>query len=336
MKRGIVALMVVFGFASPAQAAPGDPRLVQGVLEWPAKLTVEPFVVIRTDDGRWYYAEVKAAKRFGSGPLSAGGRVTVLGTEAARPHEIAAIAFGSGDAAALALALMPHANAAASAPAPAPAAQPPSSPRTESLAAKVEPSATPKAEVPTPKIAAKAEPVATTPVAAPTPAARPAPAVTTTPVAAPVPPAPAAPSVLASPPTAASTPAPAKPAPEPPAVAPSAPAAPRVVESPTPAPPAAEKSMAVNEPEPAGDGPRWTELRGTVKVIAGNWIVVRTDKGQLVLVDLSTVRGGAASLRPGAAIALYGTPTEQKFQAMGIVPPDNRPAPRPATIPPRR
>src|SRR5439155_923689 len=235
MKRGIVALMVVFGFASPAQAAPGDPRLVQGVLEWPAKLTVEPFVVIRTDDGRWYYAEVKAAKRFESGPVSAGGRVTVLGTEAARPHEINAIAFRSGDAAA-----------------------------------------------------------------------------------------------------AASTPAPAKPAPEPPTAAVSAPAAPRVGESPTPAPPAAEKSMAVNEPEPAGDGPRWTELRGTVKVIAGNWIVVRTDKGQLVLVDLSTVRGGAASLRPGAAIALYGTPTEQKFQAMGIVPPDNRPAPRPATIPSRR
>src|SRR5437016_956520 len=246
MKRGIVALMVVFGFASPAQAAPGDPRLVQGVLEWPAKLTVEPFVVIRADDGRWYYAEVKAAKRFESGPLSAGGRVTVLGTEAARPHEIAAIAFGSGDAAALALALMPHVNAPASAPAPAPAAQPPGSPRTESLPAKVEPTATPKAEVPTPKAVAKAEPVATTPVAASTPATRPAPAVTTTPVAAPVQPAPAAPSVLASPPTA------------------------------------------------------------------------------------------APSLRPGAAIALYGTPTEQKFQAMGIVPPDNRPAPRPATIPPRR
>ncbi len=325
MKRGIVALMVVFGFASPAQAAPGDPRLVQGVLEWPAKLTVEPFVVIRTDDGRWYYAEVKAAKRFESGPLSAGGRVTVLGTEAARPHEINAIAFGSGDAAALALALMPHVNAPASAPAPAPAAQPPGSPRTESLPAKVELSATPKAEVPIPKAVAKAEPVATTPVVAPTPAARPAPAVTTTPVVAPVPPAPAAPSVLASPPAAASTQAPAKPAPEPPTAAVS-----------TPAPPAAEKSMAVNEPEPAGDGPRWTELRGTVKVIAGNWIVVRTDKGQLVLVDLSTVRGGAASLRPGAAIALYGTPTEQKFQAMGIVPPDNRPAPRPATIPSRR
>ena len=43
--------------------------------------------------------------------------MTVLGTEAARPHEINAIAFGSGDAAALALALMPHVNAPASAPA---------------------------------------------------------------------------------------------------------------------------------------------------------------------------------------------------------------------------
>src|SRR6266436_7532120 len=101
MRRWIVVPALMFAFASSAHAAPGDPRLVQGILEWPAKLTVEPFVVIRTDDGRWYYAEVKAAKRFGSGPLSAGGRVTVLGPEAARPHEIAAIAFGSGDAAAL-------------------------------------------------------------------------------------------------------------------------------------------------------------------------------------------------------------------------------------------
>src|SRR3989442_8289651 len=97
MKRGIVALMVALGFASPAYAAPGDPRLVQGVLEWPAKLTVEPFVVIRADDGRWYYAEVKGVKRLESGPLAAGGRVAILGTEGARPHEITAIAVGSGD-----------------------------------------------------------------------------------------------------------------------------------------------------------------------------------------------------------------------------------------------
>src|SRR5438128_12553392 len=110
MKRGIVALMVVFGFASPAQAAPGDPRLVQGVLEWPAKLTVEPFVVIRADGGRWYYTEIKGPKRLESGPLTAGGRVAVPGTEAARPHEITALAVGWGAAAAPALAPLPAGN----------------------------------------------------------------------------------------------------------------------------------------------------------------------------------------------------------------------------------
>ena len=141
MRRGIVALSVVVLVASAAHAAPGDPRLIQGVLEWPAKLTAEPFVVIRTDDGRWYYTEIKNAKRLESGPLTSGGRVAILGTEAAKPHEITAIAVGSGDAAGLALALMPHVNAPASAPAPAPAAQPPGSPRTESLPAKVELSA---------------------------------------------------------------------------------------------------------------------------------------------------------------------------------------------------
>jgi len=119
MKRGIVVLSLAVAFASSAHAAPGDPRLVQGVLEWPAKLTVEPFVVIRADDGRWYYSEIKGAKRLESGPLTAGGRVAVLGTEATKPHEIAAIALGSGDAAALALALMPHVNAPAAAAAPA-------------------------------------------------------------------------------------------------------------------------------------------------------------------------------------------------------------------------
>src|SRR2546430_11459938 len=99
MRRGIVALSVAVLVASAAHAAPGDPRLIQGVLEWPAKLTAEPFVVIRTDDGRWYYTEIKNAKRLESGPLTSGGRVAILGTEAAKPHEITAIAVGSGDAA---------------------------------------------------------------------------------------------------------------------------------------------------------------------------------------------------------------------------------------------
>jgi len=88
--------------------------------------------------------------------------------------------------------------------------------------------------------------------------------------------------------------------------------------------------------EPAAEPPRWAELQGTVKVIAGNWIVVRAESGQLVLVDLSTVRGGASSVRPGAPISVYGTPGEQKFQAMGILHSDNRPPAKPAMVPPRR
>src|SRR5262249_54675482 len=63
MNRGIVVLPLTHSLASSAPAAPGDPHLVQGTLEWPAKLTVEPFVVVRGEDGRWYYAELKAAKR---------------------------------------------------------------------------------------------------------------------------------------------------------------------------------------------------------------------------------------------------------------------------------
>src|SRR5437867_12869828 len=110
MRRGIVALSVAVLVASAAHAAPGDPRLIQGVLEWPTKLTAEPFVVIRTDDGRWYYADIKSARRLEPAGLTVGARVAVLGTEAARPHEITALAFGSGNAAALALALMPPPN----------------------------------------------------------------------------------------------------------------------------------------------------------------------------------------------------------------------------------
>src|SRR5438445_12531408 len=124
MRRGIVALSVAVLVASAAHAAPGDPRLIQGVLEWPAKLTAEPFVVIRTDDGRWYYTEIKNAKRLESGPLTSGGRVAILGTEAAKPHEITASAVGSGVADGLALALLPQRTAPA-APQPPAATQPP-------------------------------------------------------------------------------------------------------------------------------------------------------------------------------------------------------------------
>src|SRR5262249_47872801 len=187
-----------------------------------------------------------------------------------------------------------------------------------------------------PRPAARPESPAVPPRAAPPPAA--ALSVAATPVST------VAPTPATVTPTVASVPA----APSTPVVPPSAkaatpavsespaPSAPRVAEAPTPGPPIGEKASAEKAREPTGDGPRWTGRRGRVKVIAGNWMVVRADSGQLVLVDLSTVRGGSASLKPGAAIALYGTPTEQKFQAMGIVQPENRPAAKPTTVPPRR
>jgi len=150
-RRWFVVLSLTFALASLAHAAPGDPRLVQGVLEWPTTLTAEPFVVIRTEDGRWYYADIKSARRLEPAALTVGARVAVLGTEAARPHEITALAFGSGDAAALALALMPHTNP----PAPSSASGPAT---TAEVLGPVKPAA---AEPP--KSAAKAEPA---PVAA--------------------------------------------------------------------------------------------------------------------------------------------------------------------------
>src|SRR5438132_1647652 len=140
MRRGIVALSVAVLVASAAHAAPGDPRLIQGVLEWPAKLTGKP--------------------------------------------------------------------------------DPPA--------------------VPTP---AAASPTAETPATS-------APAAISAPTAGPVP----------------------APAPSP---------APAASDK---APPASEKSAPVTgaDSEPAAEPPRWAELQGTVKVIAGDWIVVRAESGQLV------------------------------------------------------
>src|SRR5205823_6130289 len=44
-----------------AVAGPGDPRLVNGVLEWPRTVTNEPFLVVRGDDGVLYYVGIAAA-----------------------------------------------------------------------------------------------------------------------------------------------------------------------------------------------------------------------------------------------------------------------------------
>lgn len=161
MKRGIVVLSLTLAFATPAQAAPGDARLVQGTLEWPSKLTGEPFVVLRAEDGRWYYAEIKSAKRVDASPLAAGGRVAVLGVEGAKPYELNAIAIGSGDAASLAMALTPSGAPSAGAPAAPPATEAPK-PATETAPQKAVTKAVPS-------------PVVTAPAAAPPPPPPPGP-----------------------------------------------------------------------------------------------------------------------------------------------------------------
>jgi hypothetical protein len=106
MKFSAIALAFSVVLAGPAVAAPGDPRLIQGALEWPPALSGgETFIVIRGDDGRVYYADVMAARRHVQGALSAGSLISLLGLEGTQPHEIIAVALGSGDAAALSLAL---------------------------------------------------------------------------------------------------------------------------------------------------------------------------------------------------------------------------------------
>lgn len=124
MKRSLIALAILGLSAGAVDAAPGDPRVLQGTLEWPATVNSEPFVVLRGEDGRLYYADISVAQRRTADPMTSGSRVAVLGVEGSRPYEIAAIAVGAGDAAALGL--MPS-GATASAPSAAtPAASIPS------------------------------------------------------------------------------------------------------------------------------------------------------------------------------------------------------------------
>jgi len=133
MKFSAVALALSVGLAGPAVAAPGDPRLIQGALEWPPALSSgETFIVIRGDDGRVYYADVMAAQRHVQGPLSAGSRIALLGLEGIKPHEIIAVALGSGAAAALSLAIAQATPTVLPTPPPppstAPTAVPPAAP----------------------------------------------------------------------------------------------------------------------------------------------------------------------------------------------------------------
>ena len=99
----VLAVTILGSWSGSTLAAPGEPRVVQGTLEWPAAVSNQPFVVIRGDDGRMFYADIASAQRRTPGQLAAGTRVAVLGIEGTRPYEIAAIAIGAGNAASLGL-----------------------------------------------------------------------------------------------------------------------------------------------------------------------------------------------------------------------------------------
>jgi len=301
MKRGIV-LTLTLALANPAYALPGDARLVQGTLEWPATVGGEPFIVVRADDGRWYYADVASAQRHLSGPLTAGTRIAVVGVEGAKPHEINVVAFGTGDAAALALALTPRGSGAAAAPIQRAVVREPVSP------------APPVPKPPTPAPQALVPPT----VAAPTPAP-----VATHPVPAP------SPVTEKAPPTAV---APSVPAPVTEQPAPKATITP---------PPALKPIKAPAEPEPIATKTawpadnRWSLLEGTIKVVDGKALVLKLADGQLVLVDVSAINP-TALVKPGSTIAVYGQRGEHRFEAVGLVEPDRAPPGPKAAAPPTR
>ncbi|HEV8617314.1 MAG TPA: hypothetical protein VGU22_17610 [Methylomirabilota bacterium] len=98
--KSLVAAVILIALCTPgAFAAPGDPRTLQGTLEWPGSLGSAPFVVVRGDDGGYYYADIAGAQRRGGGVVTAGGRLSVLGVEGTRPFEISAVVVGPGDSA---------------------------------------------------------------------------------------------------------------------------------------------------------------------------------------------------------------------------------------------
>lgn len=95
--KAFVLTAAAFLIAAPALGAPGDPRVLRGSLEWPATLSAEPFIIVRSDDGRVYYADVSTAKRMSPGAIA--GPISLVGVEGNQPHELAAVVVGAGDSA---------------------------------------------------------------------------------------------------------------------------------------------------------------------------------------------------------------------------------------------
>jgi len=122
----LALVLVLVGGLVTVWANPGDAVAVRGTLAWPAILANEPFVVVRSDDGRFFYVDVTAA-RGGNAALRTGDRITVAGVEGPRPYELAATALGPGDTAVSAA--QPPGS-----PAPPVAGDAAASPRTDSVA----------------------------------------------------------------------------------------------------------------------------------------------------------------------------------------------------------
>jgi hypothetical protein len=338
----LLGVVVLFATAVPAVAGPGDPRLVNGILEWPRAVSNEPFVVVRGDDGVLYYVAIGAARHDAS--LAAGGRVVVLGLEGRTAHEINALGIGAGESVEAALANLQGArpSPAVAATTPAPTATAPAAPSPNGGAAaiaapsaKPAPPAPPAAAAPAPNgksAVAPTSPASTSPAAAVTPSAPTpsAPLVTA--------PAPTSPAVTAPAPTspAVTAPAPTSPAPAvtPP---PTGVGAPLIISTPTPSPvrsaaasppPARRSTVEVTAPAvPASstDERRWTEISGVVESLVGRTLILRSDEGR-VAVDLSALSQNIdRAITPGAQVRVYGVPVEVRFKAMGFFDPGTRP-----------
>jgi hypothetical protein len=140
MKFLATVLTLSIVLAGRALAAPGDLRLIEGTLEWPPTLAGdEIFVVLHGDDGRLYSADVMAAQRHVPGGLSAGSRMTLLGLEGTKSHEIVAVALGSGDATALSQALAQATGTTPPTTPPAPSTTPAGTAPPEAASAAVSP-----------------------------------------------------------------------------------------------------------------------------------------------------------------------------------------------------
>ncbi|HEY7519385.1 MAG TPA: hypothetical protein VIE36_13940 [Methylomirabilota bacterium] len=328
--RLVLAWIVLVATPIVAVAAPGDPRLVNGVLEWPRTLTNESFVIVRGDDGVLYYVGLTAARR--DGTAAAGSRVAVLGIEGRSSHEIAAVGFGSGATTEAALAQLQGARQPA-APVAAPA---PSAPPAAPAAAAPAPAAPPAAAAPaSPSVAQPTAPASTplAPVVAPaTPSPTP---VATPPAAASPPPAPSAPAAV-TPRPAPATPAPAVTAqPTAPAGAPTNGGTAAGAPTPVPSgvvPTAATSPKAGSAPAPiSGSAPmipvddrRWTEVSGEIEAFLGRTVLLKVDGGR-VTVDVSSLSGNLERLvAPGSKVKFYGVPVELRFKAMGFIDPDAR------------